>query len=35
MPVAKAPSAPYIGVCESQPTTTIPGETRPASMMTW
>ena len=25
IPVAKAPSAPYIGVCESQPTTIMPG----------
>ena len=34
MPVANAPNAPYIGVCESQPTTIMPGVTSPASMIT-
>ncbi len=35
MPVAKAPNAPYVQVCESAPTITVPGVTWPFSGMTW
>ncbi|MGC4113799.1 MAG: hypothetical protein QM765_03890 [Myxococcales bacterium] len=35
MPVAKAPSAPYMQVCESLPTTNWPGRARPFSTMIW
>ena len=34
MPVANAPSAPPIQVCESVPSTTLPGRTLPVSAMT-
>ncbi len=35
MPVAKAPKAPYVHVCESAPTITVPGLTNPSSGSTW
>ena len=35
MPVAKAPNAPYVQVCESAPTISAPGSTWPFSGMTW
>ncbi len=35
MPVANAPSAPYVTVCESPPTTMLPGATNPCSTINW
>ncbi len=35
MPVANTPSAPYMQVCESLPTTSVPGTASPFSTITW
>ena len=35
MPAAKAPNAPWVGVCESLPTMIAPGQAWPFSGSTW